>query len=64
MTKPSTMKTSLKNRALAVLAGLLVSASALAAGGGDVLQAGVDLEDTASLQRGAQLYMNYCAGCH
>jgi ubiquinol-cytochrome c reductase cytochrome c1 subunit len=58
------MKTSLKNRALAVLAGLLVSASALAAEGGDVVQAGVDLDDTASLQRGAQLYMNYCAGCH
>jgi ubiquinol-cytochrome c reductase cytochrome c1 subunit len=58
------MKTSLKSRALAVLAGLLASASALAAAGGDVLQAGVDLEDTASLQRGAQLYMNYCAGCH
>lgn len=58
------MKTSLMNRALALLAGLLVSASALAASGGAVQQAGVDLEDAASLQRGAQLYMNYCAGCH
>ena len=24
----------------------------------------IDLGDTASLQRGAGLYMNYCAGCH
>ena len=24
----------------------------------------VDLHDKASLQRGAQLYVNYCAGCH
>lgn len=45
-------------------AGLLVSASALAASGGDLQQAGVDLTDQASLQRGAKLYMNYCAGCH
>jgi hypothetical protein len=27
-------------------------------------QAGTDLTDKASLQRGAQLYMNYCSGCH
>lgn len=50
---------------LAVFAsGLLISFSAFAAGGGDKLQAGNDLGDRASLQRGAQLYMNYCAGCH
>jgi ubiquinol-cytochrome c reductase cytochrome c1 subunit len=24
----------------------------------------VDISDSASLQRGAQLYMNYCSGCH
>jgi ubiquinol-cytochrome c reductase cytochrome c1 subunit len=51
-------------RALALLAGLLVSASAFAAGGGDLEQAGVDLGDRASLQRGAALYMNYCSACH
>jgi ubiquinol-cytochrome c reductase cytochrome c1 subunit len=45
-------------------AGLLVSVSAFAAAGGDVQQAGTDLNDQASLQRGAQLYMNYCSGCH
>ncbi|MCF7222367.1 cytochrome c1 [Marilutibacter chinensis] len=50
---------------LAILAaGLLVSASALAAAGGDLQQAGTDLGDSASLQRGAKLYMNYCSGCH
>ena len=45
-------------------AGLLFSAAALAASGGNLQQAGNDLSDNASLQRGAQLYMNYCAGCH
>ncbi len=50
---------------LAVFAGgLLLSFGALAAAGGAVEQAGTDLGDRASLQRGAQLYMNYCAGCH
>ena len=50
---------------LAVFAsGLLISFSVFAAGGGEKLQAGNDLGDRASLQRGAQLYINYCAGCH
>jgi ubiquinol-cytochrome c reductase cytochrome c1 subunit len=44
--------------------GLLLSVSALAAEGGAVQQAGTDIADRASLQRGAQLYMNYCSGCH
>lgn len=52
-------------RALAgIAAGMLVSVSAFAATGGNLMQAGVDLGDRASLQRGAALYMNYCAGCH
>ena len=58
------MKASLLARMAVLLAGLWMSAFALAASGGDTLQAGVDLEDTASLQRGAQLYMNNCVGCH
>ena len=45
-------------------AGLLFSAAALAAAGGPVQQAGNDLSDRASLQRGAALYMNYCSSCH
>ena len=44
--------------------GLLLPLSLFAAEGGDTLQAGNDLNDRASLQRGAQLYMNNCSGCH
>ena len=44
--------------------GLLFSAAALAASSGPLQQAGNDLSDQASLQRGAQLYMNYCSSCH
>ncbi|GAB3103514.1 cytochrome c1 [Lysobacter terrae] len=52
-------------RALAgFAAGLLVSASAFANEGGNLLHSGTDLGDRASLQRGAALYMNYCSGCH
>ena len=47
-----------------VAAGLLVSMSAFASGGGNLMQSGTDLGDRASLQRGAALYMNYCSGCH
>ena len=51
---------------LALVLGLavLTPLPAAAAPGGDTLQAGNDLSDRASLQRGAQLYMNYCSGCH
>src|SRR5690606_14331889 len=48
----------------AAATGLLFSAAAFAASGGAVQQAGNDLSDRASLQRGAALYMNYCSGCH
>src|SRR5690606_14319574 len=54
----------LMTRFAAFAAGLLLSFSALAAGGGDLQQAGTDLSNRASLQRGSQLFMNYCAGCH
>ncbi|MEW9799021.1 cytochrome c1 [Alteromonas sp. CYL-A6] len=38
---------------------------ALAAGGNVHLdKAPIDLTDKASLQRGAQIFMNYCLGCH
>lgn len=44
---------------------LLAPALAPAAGGGVPLQdAGIDLKDQASLQRGAGYYVNYCMGCH
>ncbi|MGX9719630.1 cytochrome c1 [Stenotrophomonas acidaminiphila] len=45
-------------------AALLFSAATFAASGGALQQAGNDLSDQASLQRGAQAYMNYCSGCH
>ena len=47
-----------------LLAGMMLSASALAAEGSATQQSGTDLGDQASLQRGAALYMNYCSGCH
>lgn len=52
-------------RILCVLA-LLVPFTGLASGGGEypLDKAPVDQSDTASLQRGAKLFMNYCAGCH
>jgi len=57
------------NTRLALLAsGLLLGAgmiaNAAANEGGGLLQAGNDLGDRASLQRGAKLFMNYCSGCH
>ena len=42
----------------------LVPAIGLAAGGGPLEHSGTDLNDRASLQRGAKLYMNYCSSCH
>ncbi|WP_395624463.1 cytochrome c1 [Thermomonas sp.] len=58
------MTNNLVSRAAVFAAGLLLSASAFAAGGGSLQHAGTDVGDKASLQRGAALYMNYCAGCH
>lgn len=44
---------------------LLLPGAAFAAGSGYPLdKAPIDLTDKASLQRGAQLFMNYCLGCH
>ncbi|MBW8311466.1 MAG: cytochrome c1 [Rhizobium sp.] len=53
-----------KLRLIALLLAL-VPAIGLAAGAGPKLEtSGADLGDKASLQRGAGLFMNYCAGCH
>ena len=64
MTNMPSKTRALASRLAVFAAGLLLSAVALAAGGGTVQQAGTDLNDKASLQRGAGLYMNYCSGCH
>lgn len=57
------MKQFLKTTLL--VAATLWSVAGLAAGPTVPLdEAKVDLHDKASLQRGAQLFMNYCLGCH
>lgn len=43
---------------------LLIPASVYSAGSGPLLHMDVDLEDRASLQRGAAIFVNYCMGCH
>jgi ubiquinol-cytochrome c reductase cytochrome c1 subunit len=45
---------------------MLVPVAAMAAGGGHLplYNADVDLNNKASLQHGAKLYVNYCMGCH
>ncbi|HZV38634.1 MAG TPA: cytochrome c1 [Pseudoxanthomonas sp.] len=58
------MTKNLTVRLFALVGALLLSASALANEGGDLQQAGNDLTDKASLQRGAKLYVSYCSGCH
>ena len=40
------------------------SFTVLASGGAGVEHSGANIEDTASLQRGAKWYVNYCLGCH
>ena len=48
-----------------VLAAAAVPAATFAAGGHVKLdRAPIDNHDTASLQRGAKLFVNYCMGCH
>lgn len=64
MTDMPSKKRDVFSRVAVFAAGLLLSVSAFASGGGNLQQAGTDLDDKASLQRGAALYMNYCAGCH
>jgi ubiquinol-cytochrome c reductase cytochrome c1 subunit len=55
-------------RLLTILAALLLAGSVQASGGGNGLphegSANANLEDRASLQRGARLFMNYCVSCH
>jgi ubiquinol-cytochrome c reductase cytochrome c1 subunit len=50
---------------LALVLGLLVgSVPAHAESGPELLSAGSNVADQASLQRGAKLFFNYCVGCH
>lgn len=43
---------------------LFTGVARAAAGGAELLPAGNDIHNTASLQRGARNFMNYCTGCH
>jgi ubiquinol-cytochrome c reductase cytochrome c1 subunit len=50
---------------LALAFGLLAgSLPAFAEGGSALLSSGANVQDQASLQRGAKLFFNYCVGCH
>ena len=54
----------MKRTMTALLLSAWAAASWSAGGGLDLLTVRADVEDTASLQRGARIYVNYCLGCH
>jgi len=56
------MKTHIKIKL--TLASTLLSFNVFAAGNLHLDHANTDISDTASLQNGAKLFMNYCSGCH
>ena len=56
------MKTRIKIKL--ALASTLLSFGVFAAGDLHLDRANTDISDTASLQNGAKLFMNYCSGCH
>jgi len=58
------MKKFAKYLFLAALMLPLTSFTLLAAGGAGVEHSGANINDRASLQRGAKWYVNYCLGCH
>src|SRR5690606_15674244 len=66
MTEAMMTKTLRTARRLAglLLCSVFAAGSAFAAGGGALQHANVSLDDVASMQRGARLFFNYCAGCH
>jgi len=64
MTKMLAVPAILGRTLLLCMALLMGPGAAIAATGGALQHAGTDIADPVSLQRGAQLYMNYCSGCH
>jgi ubiquinol-cytochrome c reductase cytochrome c1 subunit len=50
--------------AAAIFGACLIARNAAAEEGEGLASANVRVESTASLQRGARLYFNYCSGCH
>jgi ubiquinol-cytochrome c reductase cytochrome c1 subunit len=55
-----------KFASLMALGACFAATQGYAAGGGGAHMepADIDLDNVASLQRGARNYMNYCSGCH
>jgi ubiquinol-cytochrome c reductase cytochrome c1 subunit len=51
-------------RAFVFLLSLLPAVALAAGGGANLMEADIDLSDKDSLKRGAQLYVDYCMGCH
>lgn len=52
-------------RIVVIIVALTTSAASFAAGGGEGLEsAGANVHNMASVQRGAQMFMNYCHACH
>lgn len=49
---------------IALAFALLLGTTAAMAEGPELPDAGTNLRDTASLQRGAHIFFNYCVGCH
>jgi ubiquinol-cytochrome c reductase cytochrome c1 subunit len=64
MTKHWMMPMEWGRKVLVLLVFALAGSVQAAEGGAALQQAGNDLGDRASLQRGAQLFMNNCSGCH
>lgn len=58
------MKKPVKYLFVAVLLLSLAGLEAVASGGANLKHSGANINDTASLQRGAKWYVNYCLGCH
>ena len=54
----------MKAIAFAIMLALFSGTAAAAGGGGDLMDAKVDVSNEASLQRGAKLFANNCMGCH
>ena len=58
------MKTNLKALLLSAVLAVTPMSMAVASGDAHYPKAPIDLRDQASLQRGAQIFMNYCISCH
>ena len=58
------MKTTFRTALIILVSAIAWQAPAYAAGGGPLQFANVNIRDTASIQRGARSFVNYCLSCH